>query len=97
MSKQTTPRCSACRFWMRQRGATSKLGDCDGALEHARSVVAFAVDITKSATFAHGGRDCPRFQPNAVICGSVSDPRNDKTRSSNTMPTAGLDTATGAA
>jgi hypothetical protein len=66
-SRSAEPRCSDCRFWIRQRGAMSTLGDCDGALEHARSVVAFAVDITKSATFAHGGRDCPRFQPNGGL------------------------------
>jgi hypothetical protein len=67
-NRMAAPHCSACRFWIRHLGATSKLGDCDGAMEHARSVVAFAVNITKSATFAHGGRDCPRFQPNIPIC-----------------------------
>lgn len=67
--RSAAPRCSACRFWIRKRGATAKLGNCDGALKHARSVVAFAVHPYKASTFAHGGRDCPRFQPKVPRAG----------------------------
>ena len=56
--------CSACRFW-RQEGRDKRIGVCVDAVERARKVVPFAINLQASLVFGHGGKDCPCFEPNS--------------------------------
>lgn len=58
--------CSACRFW-RQEGRDKRIGVCVDAVERARKVVPFAINLQASFVFGHGGKDCPCFEPNNEI------------------------------
>jgi hypothetical protein len=56
--------CSACRWWRRD-AKTKDVGICHDAINRARMVVPFAVNLSESMIFAWGGKDCPCFEPNA--------------------------------
>jgi hypothetical protein len=58
--------CSSCRFW-KQESVTDWLGVCTDAVERARRVVPFAINLDVSMVFAHGGKDCPCFERNAKL------------------------------
>ena len=54
--------CGTCRHWKRVRSKSADYGNCTGAIERARKVVSFAVNLAVSATFADGGKDCPCWE-----------------------------------
>lgn len=57
--------CGNCIWWEKKEAhAKGDIGNCKDAAERARRVIPFAVNLREtSMVFAHGGKDCPCFEP----------------------------------
>jgi len=58
--------CDACWHWYHE-GPDDDPGICAGAVERARKVVPFAVDLMVSCVFARAGSTCPCFESRTQI------------------------------
>jgi hypothetical protein len=55
--------CGDCIRWQQEEiDSFGRLGSCRGALNHARKLVPFAIDLDVGRVYSHGGRDCPCFE-----------------------------------
>lgn len=54
--------CRDCKwFEPKQKTKDGVLGECRDALERARAVVPFAINLDVTMVFGHGGKICPMF------------------------------------
>ena len=65
--KKISKRCGNCDWWEPpDPGVCDVLhpaGTCRDALDRARAVVPFAINLTVLGVYAHGGKNCPCFKP----------------------------------
>lgn len=47
---------------------TFHAGECRDAVKRARTVVPFAINLSESLVYAHGGQYCPCFDRKADLC-----------------------------
>lgn len=64
--KRALGKCCGTCFWWKFKGIVerARYGDCAGALERARAIIPFAVNLGGAPMVAeHGGKDCPCYRP----------------------------------
>ena len=63
-AKKAKKRCGFCRRWhYHALVGNVRSGECEGAIELARKVVPFAVNLSVGWVYEHGGRGCPCYEP----------------------------------
>ena len=56
--------CGTCKYFIPQDRSDKDflLGDCKDAIERARKIVPFAINLEVTMVYSHGGRKCPSYE-----------------------------------